>query len=127
MLLMLLLACAAPDAPHHGTWTVRWDRSGTGWSPTHFNGTLVLEPDHVSAAFHETAGTPALSVYEVTGDLVQISWVWTYDNAAPGQTDLRFRVEGDRLDGDMRAEGPNGTLDWAPFRGLRVKRLEAAP
>jgi hypothetical protein len=103
-----------------GVWSVTWDRSDTGWSPTHFHGTLVITADQeIGLQWTESFTVPRLVSVHMEGDTVTIKMQW--DPAS--STTIRGIIDGDAFLGHMKSTSSEGSIPWSPFTGERVPML----
>ena len=107
-----------------GVWNLRWDRSGIGWSPTYFHGTLVVtEEGVVGLEWFEHVG-PDPSLLSLANEVSQTR----IELLSPGEPNMWVSIEvtteGEVLSGRLRwVDGLGRGAPWSPLTGRRVPHL----
>jgi hypothetical protein len=107
-----------------GVWNVVWDRSGTGWRPAVFHGTLVLGEREVGLDWLEATGDPVVRSSWIEAPRFRLELGWTTDPDAV--TVLEGSVDGETLTGTMSSLNARGGVPASPLRGRRVPTLQSA-
>jgi hypothetical protein len=115
---------AVPASPV-GVWSVTWDRSGTGWQPSLFHGTLILGDGSMGLDWAESSAEVVVRSVEIDGARFRVEIGTTTDPTLVQI--LEGVVDGDFLVGTATADGSRGSVRRSPLRGRRVTTLAPAP